>query len=122
MKLSIQSVDKHFSDTLLFHLFKVTGLSDTDQQNDCIGKTIEEVITECSEPGDETHNLQKLAPRCPGNNLLTTVDFIRSLRIIGDGECPGCGSNDFAEDNFSKTCNICLQSWEKKIFSELNQY
>ena len=122
MKLSIQSVDKRFSDTLLFHLFKVTGLSDTDQQNECIGKTIEEVINECSVPGDEAHNLQKLALRCPGNNLLTTVDFIRSLRIIGDGECPGCGSNDFAEDNFSKTCNICLQSWEKKIFSESNQY
>ena len=122
MKLSIQSVEKHFSDTLLFHLFKVTGLSDPDQQNECIGKTIEQVMTECSVPGDESHNLQKLALRSAGNNLLTTVDFIRSLRIIGDGECPGCGSNDFCEYNFSKTCNICLQSWEKKIFSELNQY
>ena len=122
MKLSIQSVDKHFSDTLLFHLFKVTGLSEPEQQNECIGKTIEEVITECSVPGDEQHNLQKLALRCPGNNLLTTVDFIRSLRIIGDGECPGCGSNDFAEDNFIKTCYVCLQSWEKKIFIGSNQY
>ena len=122
MKLSIQSVDKHFSDTLLFHLFKVTGLSDTDQQNDCIGKTIEEVINECSVPGDKEHNLGLLALRSVGKNLFETLVFIRSLRIIGDGECPGCGSNDFAEDNCSKTCNICLQSWEKKIYSELNQY
>ena len=122
MKLSIQSVDKHFSDTLLFHLFKVTGLSDPDQQNECIGKTIEEVITECSEPGDEQHNLGLVVLRCFNSNKDENFEAIRSLRIIGDGECPGCGSNDFAEDNFSKTCNICLQSWEKKIYSESNQY
>jgi hypothetical protein len=122
MKLSIKSVDANFSDKVLFHLFKVTGLSDPDQQNECIGKTIGQVVNECSTPGDEQHNLNLIALRSAGKNLFETVELIRSLYIIGDGECPKCGSNDFAEDNFSKTCNICFERWDKNEFSELNQF
>src|SRR5512133_22971 len=29
-----------------------------------------------------------------GNDFPTTVELVKSLRIVGDGQCPNCGSND----------------------------
>lgn len=60
-----------------------------------------------------------------GNDFPSTVELVKSLRIIGDGQCPNCGSNDceyipsYPDSEFEyeetstftsggyTTCNVC---------------
>jgi hypothetical protein len=42
--------------------------------------------------------LRDLAVMAFGNDLPSTVAMVKQLRLIGDGACPHCGSNDRDED------------------------
>jgi hypothetical protein len=43
------------------------------------------------------HEVKDIAVFIFGNDMPATVEMVKRLRIIGDGDCPSCGSNDREE-------------------------
>lgn len=41
-----------------------------------------------------TSQIKDLSVMVFGNDFPSTVTFVKKLRIVGDGDCPVCGSND----------------------------
>lgn len=73
----------------------------------------------------QTGELKALSVMVMGNDFPSSVLFLMKLRLKGDGQCPGCGSDDiqvvddhnelddeeaFAAD-YNYICNNCNKEW-----------
>lgn len=91
MKLSIQRPESYVKDywqeiskKLIKHL---TTSFDLVEEDDSCGWRLSEFLLDSQ--------CKDLSVMVFGNDFPSTVELVKSLRIIGDGQCPACGSNDF---------------------------
>ena len=110
MKLSIQGLDARTSAELIKAVLKVCKITE-DQYDAIIGYTIETTVDCCSKEGETEHNLNRIALLYPGNNQPKTIQAIREYIIVGDGDCPHCGGDNYLERGLTATCLICGGEW-----------
>lgn len=121
MKLRIKNQTSEESERILTILWKVLKEENVDRMCDPVhcNETIEQEVIFYRRLKDVDRTIGKLALHIYGNTLDTTRIKVSELRIVGDGECPGCGSDE-VEGDYYKTCQVCEKSWYATEWAIMN--
>lgn len=112
MKLKIKNQSSQESERILKILWKILRENNPQRQCDPVhcNTTIEDEVTFYCNLNKIDKTIRKLALHIYGNTLDATIIKTAELTIIGDGECPKCGSN-YVKGDYYRICEICDHSW-----------
>ena len=96
MKLRIKSLSAYNSDRLIGVLKQVLKFSDEEFNQEANIRTIEDFVWNSTEKDKHEWAMKDISLLFYGTDLM--VDTLRKLWIVGDGDCPNCGSNEWIED------------------------
>ena len=113
-KISIKGIPPEQSAVILKALWKCLNEKDDALQNDpeSCGMTIAELVN-CYMPFTDLdrkvykRTLRRIALHAYGNNLPLTTRQLSDLILVGNGECPECGSDDINDLEYEGECRTC---------------
>jgi len=114
MKLRIKGLEKKESDNVLRALWHCLGETNEAIQNepDQCGQMIREIVADSTEVDVYVSMLHRITLHVYGSTLLRHVNKLGALVLIGDGECPECGSNEVTRGYYG-VCQHCGHKWTR---------
>jgi len=124
MKISIKNLDPDQSKKLLQIIWHVLNETNQDRQNEpeLCGMTLDNVIAGYMPYGEQAHAAQNRAVQriirlAYGKGMSFSSDSLKRLIFIGNGNCPGCGSNDIDYSDDFASCECCGHNWPVAVNS-----
>ena len=124
MKISIKNLDPDQSKKLLQIIWQVLDETNHDRQNEpeLCGTTLDVVVagyTPYGEEGKRAYNraIHRIIRKAYASGLSFSSDALKRLIFIGNGNCPGCGSNDIDYSDDFATCECCGHNWPVTVNS-----
>ena len=124
MKISLKHLDPEQSKQLLQIIWHVLNETNQDRQNEpeLCGLTLDNVIVGYMPYGElnrraQNRAVQRIIRLAYGKGMSFSSDALKRLIFIGNGNCPGCGSNDISYIDDFASCECCGHNWPVTVNS-----